>query len=174
MGRRPKQQSILSVVRYELMAAFGCIDCGKKLNVNRNNAAEHKGRCSACTGKWLSKQSATHGMNGTPELVAYISARRRCTDPNHPSWKEYGGRGVKFLFKSFEQFYAEIGPRPEGKSPNGRALYSLDRIDNDFHYMPGNVRWATQKEQCNNRRPPRRSKNDVTLKTSSYYEVGVT
>jgi hypothetical protein len=61
-----------------------------------------------------------------------------------PNYTNYGGRGIQFLFDSFEQFYAEIGPRPAG--------LTLDRIHNDGHYEPGNVRWATRSEQNRNRR----------------------
>ncbi|HKV79758.1 MAG TPA: site-specific integrase [Candidatus Sulfotelmatobacter sp.] len=82
---------------------------------------------------------------GTPEGQAYQSARTRCTNPSHISWKHYGGRGIQFLFTSFEQFLAELGPRPEG--------HELDRINNDGHYEPGNVRWATGTDQIQNRRP---------------------
>jgi hypothetical protein len=59
-------------------------------------------------------------------------------------YRYYGGRGIKFLFTSFEQFLAELGPRPSGMS--------LDRIENDGNYEPGNVRWATRSEQVQNRR----------------------
>lgn len=86
-----------------------------------------------------------HGMSKTPEYAAYWHAMRRCTNPNVENWKDYGGRGIKFLFTSFEQFFAELGPRPEGMT--------LDRIENDGNYEPGNVRWATQSEQLRNRRP---------------------
>ena len=77
-----------------------------------------------------------------PEKAAYFQARRRCRRalPHNRSWWRYGGRGIEFRFESFEQFYAELGPRP---SP----LHSLDRIDNEGHYESGNVRWATSSEQ---------------------------
>jgi len=86
------------------------------------------------------------------EIRAYYAAEARCTDLLNPAREDYGGRGIQFLFTSFEQFFAEIGSRPEGKLLNGRALYSLDRINNDGNYEPGNVRWATQEEQNNNQR----------------------
>lgn len=80
-----------------------------------------------------------HGMPGTPEWSAYKDARHRCTHKNNPRWKDYGGRGIKFLFHSFEDFIAEIGRRPGGTS--------LDRINNDGNYERGNIRWATAHEQ---------------------------
>lgn len=85
-----------------------------------------------------------HGGTGTPEFEAYRNAKKRCTNPKNCEWRNYGGRGIKFLFTSFEQFLAEIGPRPAGRS--------LARIDGDSHYMLGNVRWATAYEQTHSRR----------------------
>jgi hypothetical protein len=84
----------------------------------------------------------------TPEYGAHSNAMRRCTCPDDPNFKHYGGRGIKFLFTSFRQFLADIGRRPEGRLPSGRALYNIHRIDNDGHYEQGNLKWATQKEQC--------------------------
>ena len=91
----------------------------------------------------------THGLtrrNGkrTPEYQAYAGAKHRCTNPNSRNFKHYGGRGIRFLFTSFEQFFAELGPRPYG--------LELDCIENDGHYEPGNVRWATSSQQKRNRR----------------------
>lgn len=87
-------------------------------------------------------------MSGTPECDAYHNARHRCTDPKFDGYENYGGRGIKFLFTSFEQFFAELGSRPEGKT--------LDRINNDGNYEPGNVRWATNSAQKKNRRPSKK------------------
>jgi hypothetical protein len=84
----------------------------------------------------------------TPEYVAYCQAKARCNNPKNPAFKNYGGRGIRFLFTSFAQFLSEVGRRPEGRLPSGMPLYSIHRIDNDGNYEPGNVKWATQKEQC--------------------------
>jgi hypothetical protein len=91
------------------------------------------------------RQCATHGMYGTAEYWAYHAARKRCTNPASKDWPQYGGRGIKFLFTGFEQFFSEIGRKPAPK-------LTLDRKDNDGHYAPGNVRWATQSEQIRNKR----------------------
>jgi len=79
----------------------------------------------------------------TPEYKCYRNARQRCTDPNAAYYERYGGRGIKFRFKSFQEFYSYLGPKPK--------RYELDRIDNDGHYEPGNVRWVTHKDNCRNR-----------------------
>ena len=92
-----------------------------------------------------------HGMDGTPEYRAYVDAKARCTNPNHKNYASYGGRGIRFLFDSFEQFYAEIGPRPEAKHPNGYTVYSVDRKNNNGNYEPGNIHWATQEQSLNRR-----------------------
>lgn len=60
------------------------------------------------------------------------------------SYKNYGGRGIRVEFASFEEFLAEVGPKPPGTS--------IDRIDNDGNYAPGNVRWATRSQQDHNKR----------------------
>lgn len=83
-----------------------------------------------------------------PEYTAWCSAKQRCTNPRNPAWRDYGGRGIRMTpewVDSFAAFIAHIGPKP---SPE----YTLDRIDNDGHYEPGNVRWTTRKEQTRNRR----------------------
>lgn len=91
-----------------------------------------------------------HRQFGTPECAAYYGARYRCSGKGVIA-KYYAARGIKFLFNSFEEFFVELGPRPTPQ-------HSLDRIDNDGHYEPGNVRWATRKEQQNNRRNTPRKK----------------
>jgi len=80
------------------------------------------------------------------EYAAYMNAKYRCTNPEAQGYVGYGGRGIEFLFSSFEQFFSELGSQPKGKT--------LDRIENNGNYEPGNVRWATPKQQAANRRKP--------------------
>ena len=78
--------------------------------------------------------------------------KNRCYNKNHPSYKDYGGRGITICDEwrnSFEAFYNYVSKLDHFNEP-GR---SLDRIDNNQGYCPGNVRWATAKEQANNKRP---------------------
>jgi hypothetical protein len=91
-----------------------------------------------------------HGMHDTPEYHAWEAAIQRCTNDNNPAWKFYGARGISVCeewLNSFEAFLAHIGRRP---SPD----FSLDRIDNDGNYEPGNVRWADWATQGTNKRRP--------------------
>lgn len=89
----------------------------------------------------------THRMSTSPEWLAWRNARARCTNPSHQAWHNYGGRGIKFApeWEDFRAFYDDVGPRP---GPG----YELDRIENDGHYEPGNVRWATRLTNNQNRR----------------------
>jgi hypothetical protein len=82
-------------------------------------------------------------------LKVYADLKGRCENPKHKGYKNHGARGVKFLFESFDQFMDEEvgpGPRPPGKAPSGRALYSPHRIDRDGHFEPGNVKWAKKRQ----------------------------
>lgn len=91
------------------------------------------------------KNRLTHGMDSTPEYGAYYTARNRCTNPKHPKYHLYGGRGIKFMFASFSAFLLAVGLKP---SPN----HVLDRRNNDGHYEAGNVRWVTHPVSLRNRR----------------------
>jgi hypothetical protein len=83
-------------------------------------------------------------LSTNPVYIAYCGAKQRCQNPKAKRYPYYGARGIEFRFNSFEQFYAELGERPEGMT--------LDRINNDGHYEPGNVKWSTWSEQAKNRR----------------------
>jgi hypothetical protein len=87
----------------------------------------------------------THGMSHSPEYRAWIDIKRRCLNPRCPTWKHYGGRGIKVKFASFEAFFAEVGFCPSRK-------HSIHRLDNDGHYETGNVAWVTGTVQHRNKR----------------------
>lgn len=74
---------------------------------------------------------------------------QRCTNPNNPRYASYGARGIQVCqrWSKFEDFLADIGERPSGMGVGGRSIYSLDRIDNNVGYEPGNVKWSTAREQ---------------------------
>lgn len=87
------------------------------------------------------------GRSKLPIYGRWSGMMARCYNPNVAIYKHYGGRGIRVCaaWHDFEQFYEDMGDPPPGMS--------LDRIDVNGHYEPGNVRWATQSEQCINRRP---------------------
>lgn len=121
--------------------------CGQEFIAKGNELK--RGRTSSCGCWWreqLRAKSIKHGLSGSPEYLAWTGAKARCANQSDPN---YGGRGIRMFQEwsdDFMVFYAAVGPRPTPE-------HSLDRINVNGNYEPGNVRWATRSEQQRNRRP---------------------
>lgn len=127
------------------MACFECecLTC-KRRSIRRGSHLKY----GSHVGCECNRQSLS-GLSYLPEYTAWRAMKNRCCNPKDQAFKNYGGRGIAVCERwseSFEAFYSDVGSRP---SP----LHSLDRFpDQDGDYKPGNVRWATQTEQCRNTR----------------------
>jgi hypothetical protein len=123
--------------------------CGTEIAVRMNGLTSGHAKSCGCLKREKAalqgKSCRTHGRSHTTEHNRYLKARQRCVNPKETGYKYYGGRGIRFLFTSFEQFFAELGTCPKG--------LTLDRINTNGNYEPGNVRWATLSQQNKNRRP---------------------
>lgn len=122
-------------------------DCGDAYVANGHWIRVGKVVSCGCE-RFSGNGTRTHGASDTSEYRIWGQMITRCTNPNVAHFKDYGGRGITVCDRwrtSFENFYADMGPRP---SPG----HSVDRRNNDRGYSPDNCRWATQEEQCGNKR----------------------
>jgi hypothetical protein len=124
--------------------------CGAEVIVIGNCLQSRNTRSCGCLAK---EKRTTHGLlrrgeKRPPEYGAWADMIQRCQNENLKSYADYGARGIRVCDRwrtSFVDFLADVGPKPSKK-------HSLDRINNDGHYEPGNVRWATRIEQESNKR----------------------
>jgi len=137
--------AIGAVAPRERRVKWFCIcDCGSETVVMlRSLMSGNTVSCGCLKTERLASRNKTHGMSRTPEYRAYAHMVGRCTNPTDNHYQSYGGRGIEMKYKSFEDFYDDVGLRTTPQ-------HSIDRIDNDGNYERGNCKWSTSKEQHRN------------------------
>jgi hypothetical protein len=133
-------------------------DCGNKRNLTIYDLKTGKVKsCGCLRPKLISEYKTKHGFasrdksNRSKEYVTWCDIKKRCTNPNYKQYKDYGGRGINIddSFKNdFPMFLKDVGFAPSSK-------HSIDRIDNEKGYIPGNLRWVLPHIQQRNKRNSR-------------------
>ena len=155
VGRKFNALTILKKLNYANNQSFWLCqcDCGKKVEVRGGNLISGNTRSCGC------RRGKSHGLSSSPEYQSWSCMKARCLNRNNKSYEYYGGRGITVCpqwINSFEQFYLDVGSKPD-------PTFSLDRIDSNGHYEPGNVRWASPQEQWDNRK-----QINLTMKSYQY------
>lgn len=179
-GTRVCRLTLLELVDAKARKWLCRCDCGTLKHVSATNLTGERTKSCGCYRSELSSASAstlaelnklngqpsvTHGMRQSSEYVSWAHMLDRCLNPKSSNYAYYGGRGIEVCDRwlKFENFYEDMGPRPENTT--------LDREKNELGYFKENCRWATKREQANNSRHNRLiSYNGETLTVSQWAE----
>lgn len=125
-------------------------DCGREKEIMAKIVLSGGAQSCGCLRLRHGAAKRAEGPRAQSEYTVWLGMRQRCLQPNAPGYPWYGARGITICpqWDDFAVFLADVGPRPSMK-------HSLDRIDNARGYEPGNVRWATRREQSANMRSNR-------------------
>jgi hypothetical protein len=122
-------------------------DCGKQIiTASCKLKSGHTSSCGCAITDMLIARNTKHGMAHTSEYEIWQDMRKRCQNPKHKYYEYYGGKGISVCerWQNFENFYADMGKRPDN--------LTIDRIDSNGNYEPGNCKWSTRLEQSRNRK----------------------
>jgi len=124
-------------------------DCGNETQVHQSNLVSGNTKSCGCKSSRLTigDRVTTHGMSETPTYTSWRAMKDRCYQPSHKEYKRYGAVGISVCKRwrdSFENFFADMGERPDG--------CTLERVNGKKNYSPSNCIWATKEQQANNRK----------------------
>jgi hypothetical protein len=120
--------------------------CGQRCIVPGNYLTSGDTRSCGCLRQETTIQrNTTHNLRHTAEYRIFNNIKNRCRNPNVPGYKDYGGRGIRCLWETFEAFYHDMGPRPD-------PTYTIERKENNGHYCRANCIWLPRSEQAHNKR----------------------
>lgn len=127
-------------------------DCGTTRTIHIHTLKQgNSHHCGCRNGEKNAELHGTHLLSHSKEYRCWAKLKDRCLNPNDGSYADYGGRGITVCDRwhnSFEAFYEDMGAKPSKR-------HSIDRIDVNGNYEPGNCRWATPQEQAQNQRTTR-------------------
>lgn len=130
-------------------ARWNCLcECGKTKLITTSTLKNGRSlSCGCIRSEGNTKRLTIHGGADSPEYAIWMGMRQRCSNPSNKEFHNYGGRGIKVCkrWQSFKNFIADMGQRPSKD-------LSIERINNDKGYSPGNCKWGTTFEQANNTR----------------------
>lgn len=142
-------------------------DCGRDVSIIASHVRTgHTQSCGCLHAELLVSRGITHGESYSPEYVVWTGIKQRCFNSADETFKRYGARGIALCprWHDFATFLSDMGRRPS-------VNHSIERIDNNGDYEPSNCRWATDKEQSNNRRNNRYvTYNGLTMTLAQWSE----
>jgi hypothetical protein len=146
VGDKYCKLTVVSLIKDKKNPKAKCLcECGNFCFPQRG--ALKNGRATSCGCKKADefiKRATTHGKSKSKEYKTWRGMVSRCTNPKLPEYKNYGGRGIQIKWKSFDDFYKDMGDKPPKSW--------IDRIDNNGHYEQENCKWVTPKQNSANKR----------------------